>query len=134
DENIWGRSIEAGPLEDPGAAPPEDAYTWTTSPQAAPNEPLVLLIDFEAGVPVALDGNRLPMAHLIESLNELGGRHGVGRIDMLENRLVGLKSREIYEAPAAVILHSAHRAIEDLTLTKDSLRFGDLVSQTYADL
>lgn len=134
DENIWGRSIEAGPLEDPAVPPPEDAYTWTTAPQDAPNEAQSLVIDFEAGVPVALDGNALPMSKLIESLNGTGGRHGVGRIDMLENRLVGLKSREIYEAPAAVILHRAHRAIEDLTQPKDSARFGEIVSQTYADL
>ena len=134
DENIWGRSVEAGPLEDPSAAPPEDAYTWTASPENAPHDPQVIVIEFEEGVPVALDGARLPMVELIESLNDIGGRHGVGRIDMLENRLVGLKSREIYEAPAAVILHAAHRAIEDLTQPKDSARFGDIVSQTYADL
>lgn len=134
DENIWGRSIEAGPLEDPAIAPPEDAYTWTVAPHDAPNEPEVVVIDFESGVPVALDAKSLTMVEMIETLNKRGGKHGVGRIDMLENRLIGLKSREIYEAPAAVILHMAHRAIEDLTQPKDSARFGDIMSQTYADL
>lgn len=134
DENIWGRSAECGILEDPSAEPPEDAYEWTVSPQKAPDEPYYVEIDFEAGVPVSLNGEPLPFLAMIESLNSIAGRVGVGRIDMIENRLVGLKSREIYEAPAAVVLHAAHKAIEDLTLAKDSLRFKDTVTPTYADL
>ncbi|MBV9282686.1 MAG: argininosuccinate synthase [Chloroflexi bacterium] len=134
DENLWGRSVECGILEDPATEPPEDAYTWTASPAGAPDEPLYLEIDFEQGVPVALDGSPLELLPLIETLNARAGEHAVGRIDMIENRLVGLKSREVYEAPAAVVLHAAHRAVEDLTLAKDSLRFKEIVTSTYADL
>jgi argininosuccinate synthase len=134
DENLWGRSVECGILEDPNAEPPENAYAWTVSPRQAPDQPLSLGLSFEKGVPVALDGERTDFLPLIERLNQLGGENGVGRIDMIENRLVGLKSREIYEAPAAIILHAAHRAVEDLTLAKDTLRFKDVVSPTYSDL
>jgi argininosuccinate synthase len=134
DENLWGRSVECGVLEDPAAEPPGDAYAWTVSPQAAPDQPLYLEIDFEQGVPVGLDGVRLDRLRMIEELNHLAGRQGVGRIDMIENRLVGLKSREVYEAPAAVVLHAAHRAVEDLALSKDSLRFKEVVRSTYSDL
>jgi argininosuccinate synthase len=134
DENLWGRSCEAGILEDPAVEPPEDAYAWTVSPQTAPDEPLYVEIAFEAGVPVSLDGRPMDFLTMIEELNRIGGAHGVGRIDMIENRLIGLKSREVYEAPAAVILHAAHRAVEDLTLARDSLRFKDHVTPTYADL
>ena len=134
DENLWGRSVECGILEDPTSEPPEDAYAWTVSPQDAPDEPLYLEIRFEEGVPVALDGSPMSLLSLVETLNEVAGKVGVGRIDMIENRLVGLKSREVYEAPAAVVLHAAHRAVEDLTLAKDSLRFKEIVTPTYADL
>ncbi|MGH2443407.1 MAG: argininosuccinate synthase [Chloroflexota bacterium] len=134
DENIWGRSCECGVLEDPDHEPPEDAYQWTISPLAAPDEPRYIDIAFDGGVPVSLDGEIMDPLAIIETLNQLAGGHGVGRIDMIENRLVGLKSREIYEAPAAVALHSAHRAIEDLVLAKDSLRFKELVTPIYADL
>jgi argininosuccinate synthase len=134
DENLWGRSVECGILEDPNVEAPADAYAWTTDPTQAPNEPQYVEIDFEAGVPVSLDGEPLDLLTFVERLNVLGGRHGVGRIDMIENRLVGLKSREIYEAPAAIILHAAHRAVEDLTLSKDSLRFKDIITPTYSDL
>ncbi|GAC1445445.1 MAG: argininosuccinate synthase [Chloroflexota bacterium] len=134
DENLWGRSAECGILEDPSQEPPEDAYAWSVSPQSAPNDPLYLEIEFERGVPTAIDGVRTTLLPLIEQLNNVAGSCGVGRIDMMENRLVGLKSREIYEAPAAVVLHAAHRAVEDLTLAKDSLRFKDIVTPTYADL
>jgi argininosuccinate synthase len=134
DENIWGRSCECGILEDPNHEPPEDAYEWTESPRTAPDEPLYIEIGFDAGVPVTLDGIRVDFLSMIESLNGLAGKCGVGRIDMIENRLVGLKSREIYEAPAAIVLHAAHRAVEDMTLAKDSLRFKDIVTPTYADL
>jgi argininosuccinate synthase len=134
DENLWGRSVECGILEDPNAEPPEDAYAWTVSPQAAPDEPLYLEIAFEEGVPVTLDGSRIDLLPMVEQLDRLAGAYGVGRIDMIENRLVGLKSREVYEAPAAVVLHAAHRAVEDMTLAKDSLRFKEIVTSTYADL
>jgi argininosuccinate synthase len=134
DENLWGRSCECGVLEDANHEPPEDAYEWTTSPQAAPNEPLYLDIEFEAGVPITLNGKRIGLLPMVETLNTIAGEQGVGRIDMIENRLVGLKSRGIYEAPAAVVLHMAHRAVEDMALAKDSLRFRDIVSPTYSDL
>ncbi|HEV3309742.1 MAG TPA: argininosuccinate synthase [Chloroflexota bacterium] len=134
DENVWGRSCECGVLEDPAVEPPPGAYAWTVDPQDGPADPIYVEIEIQEGVPVAVDGEKLGSLALVERLNRMGGAAGVGRIDMIENRLVGLKSREIYEAPAAVILHAAHRAVEDLTLTKDSLRFGELVSQTYSDL
>jgi argininosuccinate synthase len=134
DENLWGRSCECGVLEDPSQEAPEDAYAWSRNPASAPDDALYVEIGFEEGVPVALDGARIGLLELIETLNSLAGRHGVGRIDMIENRLVGLKSREIYEAPAAVVLHAAHRAVEDLTLAKDSLRFKDILTPIYADL
>ncbi len=134
DENLWGRSIECGILEDANVEPPEDAYSWTVSPQSAPDEPCYVEIAFEAGVPVALNGRPLDLLALVQELHSLAGANGVGRIDAIENRLIGLKSREIYEAPAAVVLHAAHRAVEDLTLAKDSLRFKEGVGPTYADL
>jgi len=134
DENLWGRSIEAGVLEDPWGAPPRDVYQWTVDPGEAPARPREVAIVFAEGVPVALDGEALEGVTLIGRLNELAGKHGVGRIDQIENRLVGIKSREIYEAPAAVVLHQAHRALEDLVLTKDALRFKARVAQEYADL
>lgn len=134
DENLWGRSVECGILENPSVEPPEDAYAWTISPQSAPDEPLYLEIELEEGVPIALDGTRMSLLDMIETLNHVAGKHGVGRIDMIENRLIGLKSREVYEAPAAVVLHAAHRAVEDLALAKDSLRFKEIITPTYADL
>jgi argininosuccinate synthase len=133
DVNLWGRSCETGVLEDPWATPPADAFEWTVPPSAAP-DPVELVIAFEGGVPVALDGERLPPAELVERLNGLGAAHGVGRIDHVEDRLIGIKSREIYEAPAAVILHAAHRALESMTLTKDTLRFDRLVADELAQL
>jgi argininosuccinate synthase len=134
DLNLWGRSCEAGVLEDPWDEPPADAFAWTVDPAKAPNEPLYLTIDFEQGRPVALDGQKLDGVPLIDRLNKLGGQHGVGRIDHVENRLVGIKSRELYEAPAAVILHEAHRELESLCLSKQAQRFKTLVSQEYADI
>jgi argininosuccinate synthase len=134
DQNLWGRSCEAGVLEDPWDEPPAEAFAWTIDPTKAPNEPEVVEIEFTHGVPVALDGQKLDGVPLIEKLNRLGGRHGVGRIDHVENRLVGIKSRELYEAPAAVILHDAHRELESLCLSKQALRFKTIVSQEYADL
>lgn len=134
DQNLWGRSCEAGVLEDPWDEPPPEAFAWTVDPQKAPNEPLYIEIEFERGVPVALDGQRLDGVPLIERLNTLGGQHGVGRIDHVENRLVGIKSRELYEAPAGVILHEAHRELETLTLSKQAQRFKTIVAQEYADI
>jgi argininosuccinate synthase len=121
DENLFGRSIEAGILEDPWVAPPEDVYALTSSPEAAP-PPNEIVIGFEAGLPVSLDGAELTLVELIATLNASAGAYGIGRIDTIENRVVGIKSREIYEAPAAIALIEAHRALEDLVLTKDELR------------
>ncbi|MDA0364751.1 MAG: argininosuccinate synthase [Chloroflexi bacterium] len=134
DENLWGRSIEAGLLEDPWVSPPEDVYAWTRPLDRTPAQPVEVEIRFEKGVPVALDGERLDPVALVQRLSNLGGEHGIGRIDMVENRLVGIKSREIYEAPAAVILLDAHRALEELTLSKQQVRWKSLVGQEYADL
>ena len=134
DQNLWGRSCEAGVLEEPWDEPPAEAFAWTTDPVKAPDQPETVEIEFRHGVPVALDGHPMDGVPLIERLNQLGGRHGVGRIDHVENRLVGIKSRELYEAPAAVILHDAHRELESLCLSKQALRFKTIVSQEYADL
>lgn len=134
DQNLWGRSVECGALEDPWDAPPADAFEWTTDPRKAPDEPETVEIEFEAGKPTALNGEKLDMVHLVEKLNTIAGRHGVGRIDLVENRLVGIKSRELYEAPAATVLIEAHKALESLTLSKQSIRFKNIVSQEYADL
>jgi argininosuccinate synthase len=134
DQNLFGRSCEAGVLEDPWDEPPAEAFAWTTDPARAPNEAEYVEIEFERGVPVGLNGQRLDGVPLIEKLNQIGGKHGVGRIDHVENRLVGIKSRELYEAPAAVILHDAHRELESLVLSKQAQRFKTLVSQEYADI
>ncbi len=134
DLNLWGRSCEAGVLEDPWDEPPADAFAWTVDPARAPDEPEYVDIEFEHGRPIGLNGTHLDGVPLIERLNQLGGRHGVGRIDHVENRLVGIKSRELYEAPAAVILHDAHRELESLCLTRQAARFKTLVAQEYADL
>jgi argininosuccinate synthase len=134
DQNLWGRSCEAGVLEDPWDEPPADAYAWTVDPAKAPNEPEYVEIEFAHGQPIALKGQKTDAVPLIDQLNQLGGKHGVGRIDHVENRLVGIKSRELYEAPAAVILHDAHRELESLCLSRPALRFKTLVAQEYADL
>jgi argininosuccinate synthase len=134
DQNLFGRSCEAGVLEDPWDEPPEEAYAWTVDPRKAPNEPEYVEIEFEQGRPIALNGTKLDGVPLIEKLNQIGGRHGVGRIDHVENRLVGIKSRELYEAPAGTILHLAHRELETLCLSKQAARFKTLVAQEYADL
>jgi len=133
DVNLWGRSCETGVLEDPWVAPPADAYEWTVDPSAAPPAVEVVIL-FEGGVPVGLDGERLGPVELVDRLQALAGAHGVGRIDHVEDRLVGIKSREIYETPAATVLHKAHRALEGLTLTKDTLRFNRLVADELAQL
>src|SRR5438876_8029932 len=134
DMNLWGRSIEAGVLEDPWGAPPRDVFQWTVDADEAPAKPREIEIGFDEGVPVTLDGAKVESIDLVQRLNDLAGKHGVGRIDMVEDRLVGIKSREIYEAPAAVLLHQAHRALESLVLTKESLRFKTQVGREYAEL
>jgi len=134
DENLWGRSIEAGILEDPWNEPPEDVYLITKSVADAPQLPVYLEIEFEHGTPVGINGGNLSGLAIVNHINIMAGEHGVGRIDHLENRLVGIKSREIYEAPAGVVLHDAHRALESLTLGKEQMRFKELVAQQYADL
>ena len=134
DENMWGRSAEAGVLEDPWTEPPAEAYEWTVDPEDAPATPAYVEIEYESGMPVRLDGKDLGPVAIVEYLNELGGKHGVGRIDHIEDRLVGIKSREIYEAPAGVILHTAHRALEAMTLSKQQVRLKKLIAVEYSEL
>ena len=134
DQNLWGRSIEAGPLEDPWNEPPEEAYEWTSHPDEWPDQPEEVTLDFEKGIPIALNGDRMDGTSLITKLNTMAGKHGVGRIDHIENRLVGIKSREVYEAPAAVILHKAHGWVEDLTMTRDAARFKSRVAAEYGEM
>ncbi|MFQ6121531.1 MAG: argininosuccinate synthase [Dehalococcoidales bacterium] len=134
DENLWGRSIECGVLEDPWVEPPEEAFAWTKPPSEAPDAPGYVEVSFEQGTPVTIDGQAMDGVSLIRRLNELAGGHGVGRIDHLENRLVGIKSREVYEAPAATILLQAHQALQAMTLSKEQLRFKQKVAVEYADL
>jgi N-acetylglutamate synthase-like GNAT family acetyltransferase len=134
DVNLWGRSVEAGILEDPWTAPPEDAFAWTVNPADAPREATEVVIGFAGGIPVSLDGHRLDGVALIEELNRLAGSFGIGRIDHVEDRLVGIKSREIYEAPAAVVLHQAHDALEGLTLSRELLGFKRQVADRFATL
>ncbi len=134
DENLWGRSAEAGELEDPWMEPPEDAYEWTVSPALAPDEPAYVEIRFEEGIPTSIDGETMAGVNLIGHLNELAGSHGIGRIDHVENRLVGIKSREVYESPAGALLHAAHRALETMTLSREQTRFKERVAQEYAEL
>ena len=133
DVNMWGRSCETGILEDPWAAPPADAYAWTVAPGDAPAA-VDVVVGFEGGIPVSLDGERLEPVSLVERLNELAGAHGVGRIDHVEDRLVGIKSREVYESPASTVLLAAHAALESMTLTKDTLRFNRRVADELAQL
>lgn len=134
DENLWGIAIECGVLEDPKNAPPEDAYQITTSPQNAPDKPAVITIGFEKGIPVTLNGTVLNPVELVSQLRDLGAAYGVGRLDMIENRIVGIKSREIYEAPAATILHTAHSELERLVLDKETFRYKQDVSNKMANL
>ncbi len=134
DRNLWHVSHEGGPLEDPAAAPEESLYLWTVSPEEAPDTPEELELGFEAGLPVSIDGQALSAAALMERLNEAGARHGLGRVDMVENRLVGMKSRGVYETPGGTILLAAHRELESICLDRDLLHFKDQVSLRYADL
>jgi len=134
DECLWGKSIECGVLEDPWLEPPDDVFTWTKSPEQAPDKPQYVEIGFEKGIPTTIDGQEMNGVALIQHLNELAGKHGVGRVDHIENRLVGIKSREIYEAPAATVLLQAHQALQAMTLSKSQLRFKQKVAVEYADL
>jgi argininosuccinate synthase len=133
DENIWSRSIEGGKLEDPGFIPPEEIYQWTVSPEKAP-EAQIVVIGFENGVPVSLDGKKLGGVELIEQLNKIAGSHGVGRTDMIEDRVLGLKARENYEHPAATVLLTAHRDLEKLVLTRLELKFKKIVDEQWSEL
>ena len=124
DKNLWGVSIECGPLEDPWTEPPEDAFEWTTSPEKAPDEPEYVEIEFEEGTPVSINGQRYEkLSQLIIDLNLMAGKHGVGRIDMVENRLVGIKSREVYEAPGAIVLYEAYRDLLSLVLDRFTFHY-----------
>lgn len=134
DQNLWGRSNECGILEDPWVAPPENAYELTVSLEDAPDTPDIIEIEFEKGVPVAINGQKYKLSDLITHLNQLAGKHGVGRIDHVENRLVGIKSREIYECPGAITLLKAHKELEDLTLVKDVAHFKPIISQKLTEL
>ncbi len=134
DVNLWGRSIEAGILEDPWEEPPADVWLWTKDPQDAPNKPQYIEIEFENGIPTALDGEAMDGVTLVQKLNDIAGEHGIGRIDHVENRLIGIKSREIYEAPGSVVLHIAHQALEDITLSRDQARFKTLVSNQISEM
>ncbi|HET7744071.1 MAG TPA: argininosuccinate synthase [Gaiellaceae bacterium] len=133
DENLFGRSIETGVLEDPWSRPPEEPYALTSDPTGAP-APLEIVLGFERGLPVSCDGEELPLAELIRRANRLAGAYGIGRIDMVENRTVGIKSREVYEAPGAITLITAHSALEDLVLTKDEARLKRPLEQRWTEL
>lgn len=134
DENIWGKSCECGVLEDPWVEPPEDAYTWTKSIDEAPRNPEYIELAFAKGIPIKINGKRIAPRKMIDIINKIAGKHGIGRIDHIENRLIGIKSREIYEAPAAIVLLKAHKALEELTLTKEQLRLKEKVAIEYSDL
>jgi argininosuccinate synthase len=134
DTNLWGRSIERGVLEDTWQESPEDIYALTRSPQACPNEPAYVEVEFEEGVPVRANGIEMPLVELIESIETIAGAHGVGRIDMVENATSGAKSREIYEAPAAVVLYTAHGELEKLVIPRDLERLAHDLGRAYADV
>ncbi|WP_083995539.1 argininosuccinate synthase [Streptococcus pneumoniae] len=134
DQNLWGRANECGILENPWNQAPEEAFGITSSPEAAPDMPEYIDIEFSEGVPVSLNGEVLKLADLIQKLNEIAGKHGVGRIDHVENRLVGIKSREIYECPGAVTLLTAHKEIEDLTLVREVAHFKPIIENELSNL
>lgn len=134
DDNLWGRSVEGGELDDPYEEPREEAFKWTVSPEKAPDRPAVVEVGFENGVPASLDGEAMDPVALVRALNTLGGAHGVGRVDHVENRLVGFKSRELYEAPAAMILIRSHEDLEKAVLTPRELRLKKLVEPLWSDL
>jgi len=134
DQNLWGRSNECGVLENPWIAPPEVAYELTASLENTPDSPEMIEIEFLAGVPIALDGSKYELSDLIQQLNSIAGKHGIGRIDHIENRLIGIKSREIYEAPGAVTLMTAHKELEDLTFVKDTAHFKPIIEQKITEM
>ncbi|MBC1515516.1 argininosuccinate synthase [Listeria immobilis] len=133
DQNLWGRSNECGVLENPWTTPPEEAYDLTVSLENAPNTPDIVEITFDAGIPISLNGKNMSLANLILALNELAGKHGIGRIDHIENRLVGIKSREVYECPAAVTLIAAHKELEDLTFVREIAHFKPIIEQKISE-
>ncbi|MGB9674400.1 MAG: argininosuccinate synthase [Anaerolineales bacterium] len=134
DGNLWHLSHEGGPLEDPWQEPQEEMYQLSVSPYQAPDSPEEITLSFESGTPVSLNGKKLSPAALIQELNILGGKHGIGRVDLVENRLVGMKSRGVYETPGGTILLAAHRELESLTLDKETLHFKDFIALKYAEL
>lgn len=134
DENLWGRAIEGDVLEDPANEPPEDIYEWTASWKDAKDEPEKVSIEFEEGIPVAINGKIMPLLDIIKEANKIAGENGIGRVDIIENRMIGLKSREIYEVPGAKLLIAAHKALEELVLTTDEIRFKEYMSTLYSDL
>ncbi len=134
DQNLWHLSHEGGELEDPWQEPNEAMFQLTVSPEAAPDKPQELVVGFEEGYPVSIDGQAMGPVELVAALNEIGGQHGIGRIDLVENRLVGMKSRGVYEQPGATILATAHKELESLVLDRETLHYKDLVAQKYAEL
>jgi len=134
DENVWGRSIEGDILEDPMVETPEEAFEWTQSTEDAPDEPQKITITFEEGVPVAIDGEMMNALEIIKESNRIAGLHGIGRVDIIEDRIIGLKSRENYETPGAELLITAHKALEQLTLTREELKFSETITQSYSEL
>jgi argininosuccinate synthase len=134
DQNLWGRSIECGPLEDPNNEPEEEVFEWTVSPEQAPDEPEYVSIKFEGGIPVSINGLNLSPAKLIEKLNKICGKHGIGRIDHMEDRLVGIKSREVYECPAATAIIEAHKDLEKMVLTRHENFFKQQIDAQWAFL
>ena len=134
DENCWSRSIEGGQLEDPAYHPPEEIYLWTVSPEKAPAKPEQITLEFKAGIPVGLNGKKVPGYELIQKLNVLAGKHGIGRNDMIEDRILGLKARENYEHPAASVILTAHRDLEGLVLTRQELAFKRMVDDKWSEL
>ena len=134
DRNLWGQAIEGEDLEDTWIVPPEDAYSWTKPIEETPDEYVEVVVGFEKGVPVSVDGSQKSGVELISILNDIAGEHGVGRIDHIENRLVGIKSREVYETPAAIVLHTALKALETSTMSREQQRVKDNLSAIYSDL
>jgi len=134
DENLWGRAIECGVLENPWSEPPRDVFAWTKPIEETPDIASYVEINFSRGIPTSLNGKEMDPVKLVQTLHEVAGQHGIGRIDHIENRIVGIKSREIYEAPAAIVLVAAHRALEQLVLSKEQLRFKSMVANEYAEL
>ncbi len=134
DQNLWGRSIEGGELEDPWAEPPEEAFEWTVNPEKAPDEPMYLNIWFEKGIPTSLNDRRLDLPELVSELNKMAGEHGVGRVDHMESRVIGFKSREVYEAPAAITLIEAHKDLEKAILSRRELKFKSLADNEWTNL